>query len=525
MQENISMLKLREIFRLRYENRLSVREIGSSCSIGRQTVANYIALAKISGINWDIDKNLEDNDLEAKLYKGKKKDEKSKIQSSKPVPSFEYIDIELKKTGVTLLLLWSEYKQENPEGYQYEMFCLLYRSWKQKQNVCMRQNYKAGEKLFIDYSGKKIPIHSVTGEITMAELFVTAWGASNYIYAEATESQRLPDWVMSHVHAFEYFGCVPKVCVLDNLKSGINKACKYEPDINRTYFNMIQYYKTVAFPARPHEPKDKAKVEVSVLIAQRWIIAVLRNRRFYSLGELNIAIRELLEIINNKVMKITKKSRKELFEMLDKPNALPLPEKPYEYSEWKKCRVNIDYHVEIDGHYYSVPYQLNKEQVDVRHTARIIEIFFRNKRVASHIRNNNKGRHTTIPEHMPESHRKYLEWTPTRIIDWAGKTGPNIKELVKEILESREYPEQGYRSCLGIMNLQKYYPVERLEKACSRAIRFKLYSYRSVKNILKLKMDLQPEPKTENKTVPTIHENIRGEMYYSGAYESLPLLK
>ena len=516
MQERISMIKVREIFRLKYEKGLSNRAIGISCNVGRQTVANYVALAKLSGINWEVDKKLDDNELETKLYGGRKKESTNK-RGGKPAPDCEYVDTELKRSGVTLQLLWSEYKQENSDGYQYEMFCLLYNRWKNKQDVCMRQNHKAGEKLFIDYSGNKIPIiNPATGEITYAELFVCVWGASNYTYAEATHSQQLENWIMSHVRAFEYFGCVPNVCVPDNLKSGITSACRYEPDVNRTYLQLAQHYGTVIIPARPYKAKDKAKVEVGVLIAQRWIIAVLRNRRFYSLGELNQAIRELLEIINNKVMKKVKKTRRELFETLDKPSALLLPEKPYEYAEWKRCRVNIDYHVEIDGHYYSAPYQLNKEQVDVRYTAKIVEIFFRNKRITSHIRDYNKGKHTTLPEHMPESHRKYLEWTPTRIIDWAGKTGPNIKELVKNILESREYPEQGYRSCLGIMRLVKYYSVERLEKACMRAIKYRLYSYRSVKNILEQKLDLQVEPELNNKIVSPLHENIRGEIYYKG---------
>jgi transposase len=383
----------------------------------------------------------------------------------------------------------------------------------------MRQSHKAGEKLFIDYSGNKIPIiNSHTGEVTFAELFVCVWGVSNYTYTKATYSQQLEDWIMSHVHAFGYFGCVPKVCVPDNLKSGINKSCRYEPDINRTYLHMAQHYGTVIIPARPYKAKDKAKVEVGVLIAQRWIIAVLRNRKFYSLGELNQAIRELLEIINNKVMKKIKKSRRELFETLDKPASLSLPEKPYEYAQWKKCRVNIDYHIEIDGHYYSVPYQLNKEQVEVRYTTTTVEIFFRNKRITSHVRDYNRGKHTTLQEHMPQSHRKCLEWTPTRIIEWAGKSGPNIKELVKSILESRKYPEQGYRSCLGIIRLGKYYPVNRIENACKRALKFKTYSYKSVKNILEYNLDRQVGPELNNPAksgmVSLKHEKIRDETYY-----------
>lgn len=517
MQERICMIKLREILRLRYEKRLTCRKIGISCNVGRQTVANYITLAKISNINWEEDKNLSDDELEKKLYKGKPGQVNKPGRSNKPEPDYEYLDKELKRAGVTLQLLWSEYKQDNPGGYQYEMFCLLYNRWKNKQSICMRQNHKAGEKLFIDYDGDKIPIIDlVTGEEIMTELFVSVWGASNYTYAEATLTQQLPDWIMSHVRAFEYFGCVPNVCVPDNLKSGITRACWYEPEVNGTYHHLAQYYGTVVIPARPRRAKDKAKAEAGVLLVKRWIIAVLRNRRFYSLGELNAAIRELLIRLNNKPLVKIKKSRKELFELYDKPAALPLPGKPYEYAEWKKCRVNIDYHIEVDVHYYSVPYQLNKEQVDVRVTSTIVEIIYRNKRIVSHVRSYVKGGHTTLKEHMPQSHQQYLEWTPSRIIDWAAKAGPNIAELVKQILKSREYPEQGYRSCLGIMRLQKGYPVDRLEKACYRALKYQLYSYKSVKNILESNLDRQVELELINQPISPVHENIRGDTYYGG---------
>ena len=518
MQERISMIKLREILRLRYENDLNVRDIGLSCNVGRQTVSNYIALAEKAGINWQEDKKLDDNELEAKLYKGKIPKEYgsgTNNRGNKPVPDYEKIDKELRKKHVTLLLLWSEYKQENPDGYQYEMFCLLYHGWKKKLDICMRQDHKAGEKIFIDYSGDKIPIiNSATGEQVLAELFVAVWGASNYTYAEATLTQQLPDWIMSHVRAFEYFERVPNVCVPDNLRSGINKACLYEPEINPTYLHLVHHYGTAVIPARPYMAKDKAKAEVGVLIVQRWITAVLRNRKFYSLAELNQAIRELVEKLNTRIMKKVKQSRKELYEMLDKPNALPLPAQRYEYAQWKKCRVNIDYHIEVEQHYYSVPYQLCREVIEVRITTTTIEVFLKGKRITSHIRSFEKYRHTTKPEHMPDKHRYQLECTPTKIIEWAGKIGPNTKELVKKIIESREYPQQGYRSSLGITRLTKYYPVARIEKACCRALKYNLYSYKSVVNILKAKLDQQEIKQEESKTAPIVHENVRGEIYY-----------
>lgn len=514
MQEKISMTKTKEILRLRYEHELSVRDIGLSCHIGRQTVANYLALARLSNINWAEDKNLSDVELEAKLYKRNVSQSKSSAINKKPLPDFAYIKTELKKRGVTLQLLWSEYKREFPDdGYQYEMFCLLFNRWEKKLKMCMRQNHKAGEKLFIDYEDGLSIINSQTGEVVSTELFVAVWGASNYTYAEATMTQQLSNWIMSNVRAFEYFGCVPHVCVPDNLKSGVTKACRYEPDINQTYLNLAQHYKTVVIPARPKKPKDKAKVEVGVQIAARWILAVLRNHKFFSLGELNGAIKELLEKLNTRLLVKFQKSRRELFEELDKPNALMLPGKPYEYAEWKKCRVNIDYHIEVAMHYYSAPYQLRSEQVDVRLSGETVEIFFKGQRITSHVRSMLKGFSTTKKEHMPESHRQYLEWTPSRIIDWAGKNGQNTAELVKMIMENRAYPEQGYRSCLGIMRLTKYYPVERVENACKRALKYKLYSYRHVKNILETKLDQQTE--IENKTISSpMHENIRGENYW-----------
>lgn len=517
MQERIGMIKLREILRLRYENDLNVRDIGLSCNVGRQTVSNYLALAEKAGISWQADKNLDDNELEAKLYKGKTPKEYSGIDNKgdKPLPDYETIDKELRRKHVTLLLLWSEYKQENPDGYQYEMFCLLYHKWKKKLDICMRQIHKAGEKLFIDYSGDKIPIiNPDTGEKVFAELFVAVWGASNYTYAEATLTQQLPDWIMSHVRAFEYFDRVPNVCVPDNLKSGVTQACIYEPNINSTYLHLANHYGTAVIPARLRKAKDKAKVEVGVLIAQRWIIAVLRNRKFYSLAELNQAIKELVEKLNARVMKITKQSRREVYEMLDKPNALLLPAQRYEYAQWKKCRVNIDYHIEVEQHYYSIPYQLRREVMEVRITTATIEAFFRGKRVASHIRSYNKYLPSTKKEHMPDKHRYHLDCTPTKIIEWAGKIGVNTKELVKKIIESREYPQQGYRSSLGITRLIKYYPTERIEKACCRALKYNLYSYKSVVNILKARLDQQEIKQEENKIAPIEHENVRGETYY-----------
>jgi transposase len=437
--------------------------------------------------------------------------------SKKQMPPMEYLYRELKKKGVTLQLLWYEYKQENPEGYQYTQFCELYRRWVKKLDVTLRQKHRAGEKLFIDYAGQTMPIiDPSTGEITEAQIFLATFGASNYTFAEASIAQDLPSWITSHVHAFEFFGGVPEILVPDNLKAGVTKPNRYEPDINLTYLDLAQHYGTTVIPARPGKPRDKAKVESAVLIAERWILAPLRNRKFFSIAELNKAIAQKLTEFNNRKFQKLDTTRQQLFETVDKPALKPLPAKPYEYAEWKKARVNIDYHIEVYRHYYSVPYQLRKQQVDVRITSRTIEVLFKNRRVASHVRDYRQAAFTTLAEHMPKSHQKYLEWTPSRILNWAGKNGPNTQRLINHVLESRTHPEQAYRSCLGIMRLAKRYSPKRLESACTRAIIIKAYSYKSVESILKKGLDQQILlfDQTENtKTVQ--HVNIRGKKYYN----------
>jgi transposase len=379
----------------------------------------------------------------------------------------------------------------------------------------MRQDHRAGEKMFIDYCDGLSITNPETGEKIPTQLFISVWGASNYTYVEASFTQEKEAWLMAHVRAFEYSGCVPRIIVPDNLRSGVDRACRYEPEINRTYLEMARHYGTTVIPARPYKAKDKAKVEVGVLLAQRWILACLRNRTFYSLRELNEAIRALVEKINNRQMRKLGRSRKELFETLDKPAALPLVQQRYEYADWQKARVNIDYHIEVASHYYSVPYQLIHEQVDVRSTGHTIEVFYKGARQTSHLRSYAKYGHTTKLEHMPESHRKYLEWTPPRIIQWAEKTGECTKEVVKTILESRKYPEQAYRSCLGILRLERCYPKERIENASRRALKYRTCSYQSIKSILATGLDKQTDFLYEQENVISpVHKNIRGWEYY-----------
>ncbi|MBW1895168.1 MAG: IS21 family transposase [Deltaproteobacteria bacterium] len=505
------MRKIREILRLKYECNLTDRQIAKSCFVARSTVANYLSRTKLAGLKWPVPENLSDTDIYNLMYKSRS----NRTVNKRNMPQMEYIHNELKKKGVTLQLLWYEYKQNNPGGYQFSYFCELYQNWAKKLDIALRQRHNAGEKLFIDYAGHTVSVHDPkTGKITNAQIFIAVLGASNYTFAEATPSQALPYWIKSHIHAFEFFKGVPQILVPDNLKSGITHPSRYEPDVNPTYNDMALHYGTAVVPARPRKPKDKAKAENAVKFVESWIMAALRNHTFFSFAELNKAIAQKLTELNNKKFQKLETTRREMFEKIDKPALKPLPVAGYEYAEWKKARINIDYHIEFDRHYYSVPYQLRKEQVDIRFTDTTVEVLFKNKRVASHLRNYKKGAFTTYREHMPKSHQQYLEWTPSRIIKWAGKNGPETAQLVMGIMDSRRHPEQGFRACLGVMRLGKRYSNERLEKACERAIAIKSYSYKSVESILKKGLDKVPLQKEPDPTNPIDHFNIRGTQYY-----------
>jgi len=467
-----------------------------------------------AGLSWKEAAALSQMQLEERLFPT----EHLPSSVKRPPPDCEYIYNELctyRKFNLTLTQLWLEYKEKHPDGYQYTQFCEHYWRWLKKLDYCMRQEHRGGEKLFIDYSDGLSIVDRLTGELVLTQLFVAVWGASNYTYAEATLSQTLADWIGSHARAFEYFGCVPRVLVPDNLRSGVTKASRYEPDLNPTYAEMAEHYGCAVLPARPRKPRDKAKVEAGVLIAQRWILAVLRHRTFYSLAEINAAIRECLEHFNTRPLRKAKKSRRELFETMDHPNALSLPARSYEYAEWYKAKVHLDYHIEVDHHYYSVPYQLLHEKVDIRLTANTVEMLYKGERVAAHARSHVKGGYTTVPDHMPPSHRYYAEWNPSRFIQWAGKTGESTARLVETILATRPYPEQGYRACLGIINLTRDYEPARVEAAAKRALRYHALSYRSMKAILSAGLDRQPD-NGEQPQLPGLlpHQNIRGQEYY-----------
>ena len=506
------MRKIKEVLRLKWDQKLTNRQIAKSCSISHSTVREYLLKAELAGLRWPLDLDLDDAAIEHVLFPVAPKHG----PVTRQMPDMKYLYQELRKKGVTLQLLWYEYKQSNPDGYQYSQFCSHYRTWAKKLDVTLRQEHRAGEKMFVDYAGQTVPvINPCTGEVMKAHVFIAVLGASNYTYAEASLAEELPSWITAHIHAFEFFQGVTEIIVPDNLKAGVTSPCRYEPDINPTYQDLAEHYGTTVIPARAGKPKDKAKVESAVLVAERWILAALRNHTFFSIAELNEAIAHRLPDLNNRRFKKLDTSRKNLFHSLDKPALKGLAPRRYEYAEWKKARVNIDYHIEIDRHYYSVAYQLVREQVDVRITATTVEVLFKNKRVASHKRNFKKGGFTTLREHMPKSHQRYLEWSPSRIINWAGKNGPHTKKLVIRVLESRPHPEQGFRSCLGIMRLGKRYSPERLEAACKRALMIKAFSFKSVESILKRGLDQQPVmfDHAENPD-PLIHDNIRGTHYY-----------
>lgn len=509
------MRKVREVLRLKFQLGLSDRDIAKSCRVGKTTVGEYIQRAKDAGLSYPLPEDLDDEALAAKLFLVKEKSE------SKPLPDWESVHRERQRKGVTLFLLWQEYKAQHPEGYEYSFFTVLYNEWKRGLDVVMRQDHKAGEKLFVDYAGMTLSItNQETGEISEAQVFVATFGASNYTFAEVTASQQLPDWLSSHVRAFEFFDGVPVLVIPDNLKSGVTSPCYYEPELNLAYAELAEHYGVAVLPTRVRKPRDKAKVENAVLVVERQILAPLRDRTFFTVREANDAVKELLTALNNKPMQKLEKSRQELFEEIDKPALRSLPVSAYQLATWKKATVNIDYHVELEGHYYSVPYQFAKKQVEIRFTQTTVEIYHQHKRIASHARALSlfsKGRHTTIKDHMPKAHQDYLEWTPGRFISWAGKVGEATSQVVQTILEGKPHPQHGYRSCLGIMRLGKLYDNARLEAACQRACFLRSFSYQSIKSILHHNLDKEPlpqAPEVATQNTQKLHANLRGASYY-----------
>jgi transposase len=475
------------------------------------TVSDYLQRFEASFLGWPISSDIDDTRLEQLLFPSVQINDSPKRAGL----DWQYVHRELRRKGVTLMLLWQEYKAQYPDGYQYSQFCYLYRQWAGRVDPVMRQEHRAGEKMFVDYAGQTVDIYDQSSkQIREAQIFIAALGASNYTYAEATWTQSLPDWIAAHCRAYGYIGGVPEVTVPDNLKSGVKDACFYEPDLNPTYLDMARHYGTAIIPARVAKPRDKAKVEVAVQIVERWILARLRHHQFFSLQQLNDTIKKLLTELNQKPLQKLPGSRRSMFEAVDKPALKPLPQRPYQFAEWKIARVNVDYHIEVERHYYSVPHQLIGKEIDLRISSNTIECFYKNRRVASHIRNYQQGRHSTIKAHMPKSHQKWAEWTPDRFIRWAEKIGPQTAQLIMAVMSSRPHPQQGFRSALGILRLAKSYGEHRLEAACKRALMIGSFSYRSVASILKHGLDQKPLDPSLNDSRAILHSNVRGSQYY-----------
>jgi len=505
------MRKIRDVLRLTHAIGMSRRLVGEATGIGKTAVGDYVRRAAVAGLSWPLPDELDDAALERRVFPPTD----ASSSAVRTEPDWSHIHTELKGRGVTLALLWQEYRAEHAQGYAYSWFCERYGDWRKCISPTMRQTHVAGEKLFVDWAGDTIPVFdAATGEEHRAHIFVAALGASNYTYAEARWTESLPDWIGAHVNGLAAIGGVPKALVPDNLKAGITKPSRYEPGVNRTYQDLADHYGCVVLPTRVRKPRDKAKVEVAVLIVERFVLAKLRNRRFFSLDELNAEVRECVATINAKVMKKLTRSRRELLETVDRPALKELPNEPYRYAEWKRCGVAPDYHVEVAGHYYSVPAKLIREIVEARVTSTTVEIFHKGQRVASHAFSAVRSRHTTITEHMPSAHRRYAEWTPARMMSEAAKIGPATAALFEAIMKAKPHPEQGFRSCLGIMRLVRTYGSERVEAASQRGNDIGATTYGSIASILKTGLDKAYVNSKAPDGPPIRHANIRGRGYY-----------
>lgn len=511
-RERTSMRKCREILRHVLDLGLSYEVTERSLGVSHGQVCRTLTKVRERGLSWADVAPLSDDELEALLYGAK-----PPSPCTAPLPDWPALDAELRRPGVTLQLLHQEYRERHPDGLGYSQFCDHYSRFRRLRPLLMRQQHLAGDKLFIDYSGKKPSYFDrQTGERIECELFVAVLGASNLTYAEATATQRREDFLRSHIRAHSYFGGVSRLWIPDNLKSAVVKACAYEPTLQRDYEELAAHYGAAVLPARPRKPRDKAKVEVGVQIAQRWILARLRNVRCFSLVELNGHIARLLDELNHRPMRVYKRSRRELFEQIERQHLRPLPAHSFVLCETKEAKVHIDYHVAFDGHFYSVPYALVQEPVRIRATGTTVEIFHKNQRVASHLRSSKRGGYTTLAEHMPKAHQKQRDWSPGRILNWAASVGPHAASLCHAILDSRRHPEHGYKSCLGLLRLGQRYEKERIEAACARAYAAGARSYQSVKTILENGLDRIPMSPSEPQHAPPLeHEHLRGPDYYN----------
>jgi transposase len=503
------MRKLREILRLRLEQGLSGRAIARSCGISPATVSGYLGRSALAKLTWPLPPELDDDTLERLLFPAE-----ATPASSRPEPEWAVIHQELQKRGVTKLLLWQEYREVEREGYGYSQFCERYLQWARPLSATMRQAHRAGEKCFIDFSGDSCDvIDSVTGEVRKAKLFVAVLGASGLTYVEPVFSEDVPTWIGCHIRAFSYWGGCSQIWVPDNLKAGVTRPDRYDPEINPTYAELATHYGAAVIPARVRKPRDKAKVEQAVLLAERWILAVLRHRTFYSLEELRHAVRELLDKLNDRPMRRLGRSRRQLFEELEREALLPLPERAFEIAIWSRPRVGPDYHVVFEGHFYSVPYQTIGEQLDLRGTETTVEVFQRGRRLASHVRSYKRHKYTTDQAHMPRAHRDYAEWTPERLLAWARKVGPSTAAFIEQVMLRRRHPEHGFKACFGILRLQDKYGAARIERASARGLRHRTFSYKSIAAILQHNLDGQPDPEEAEPAALPVHANVRGSGY------------
>jgi transposase len=507
------MRKIREILRLHWEQKLGQRQIARGASVSQSTVHEYLARAAAAGLKWPLPEEWDEDRLEAALFPP---NQGTKKPAKRPQPEFVHIREQLRQhRDLTKELLWEEYREQHPDGYSYSRFCKLYRRWRKQQDVVLRQEHQPGEKLFVDWAGATIPIHHADGGISQAPLFVSALGVSSYTYAEAAANQQMEHWLKVQRNAFEYYGGCPQLLIPDNTKTGVTKACRYEPDLNPTYQEFAAHYHVAVLPTRPRKPRDKAKVESAVQVVQRWIVMRLRHRKFFSVIEANQAIRELLGYLNQRPFrKRREESRASLFEKIDRPALRPLPAERYDLSQWAQARVNIDYHIAFDGNWYSVPYALTGESVEVRSTPATVEIFHRGKRVASHLRHRGRNQNVTQNEHRPKSHQAHLEWTPSRMVNWAAKVGPHTAQLVQRILDDKPHPEMGYRACLGLIRLAEKHSIARMEAAAERALLTGAIGYKRVKSMLENGLDAQPVPLPPEIRPSPDHENLRGPEYF-----------
>jgi transposase len=513
------MRRVREMLRLNRDAGLGVRDVARRTGVAPSTLREMLGRFERSGLGWPLPLDLSDADLETRLYgrNGTKQGHRRR-----PEPDWSALNREMKRKHVTLQILWDEYIDANPEGYRYSRFCDLYRGWEARLPVTMRQTHLGGDKLFVDYAGDTVPVivDRRSGETRSAHLFVAVMGGSSLSFAHASWTETLPDWIDAHVRAFAYFGGAPRLLVPDNPKVAVIKACFYDPQVNRTYGEMAAHYDTALLPARPRRPRDKAKVEAAVRIVERWLLGRLRDRRFFSLAEVNAAIAELLTALNDaRVLRHVGRTRRQLFEEIDAPKLKPLPAEPYALAEWRLRKVGLDYHVDFDGHFYSVPYRHARASVQIRATVRTVEIFLQGQRIAAHMRGSGNGKHTTLSDHMPSSHRRYADWTIERILRDATAVGPSTDMLCRMILEHRPHPEQGFRACLGIVRLVKAFGAARVEAACLRALEIGARTYGSVRSILDNKLDGRPVPRLavasgDEPPPASFHLNVRGSRYY-----------